>query len=394
MKPESTPVEPDLDNASEGIDISNFLLNYTQTSPQTEQTLSQELPMKKITFFVLTVFLLMPFSLVFLSCSKKPENSSPTPAPGQTELTIYAYDSFVSEWGPGPFIIESFEKETGIKINMISSGDSGQVLQKIILEKSNPKADIVIGIDNNLLYQALNEEVLLAYKSSSLTSVPIELHFDPTYHITPYDYGYFAFIYDTEVLENKPESLSDLLSPEFNKKIIIMDPRTSSPGLGLLHWTVSVFQDQYLDFWEQLKPNLLTVTDGWDTGYGLFTAGEAPIVLSYTTSPAYHVEYEDTERYQALVFDEGHYLQIEGAGIVNGTKNLTAAKLFIDFLLSEEVQEELPLTNWMYPVVNDITLPDSYNFAPKPEIQLSLPADDTALHLDKRLEEWTELMSK
>ena len=342
--------------------------------------------MKKITFFVLTVLLLLSFSQVFSTGNQESTD--------KTELTIYAYDSFASEWGPGPSIIENFKKETGIDINIISSGDSGQVLQKIILEKNNPKADIVIGIDNNLLYRALNEEVLLAYKSPSLKSVPIELHFDPTYHITPYDYGYFAFIYDTEVLKNIPESLSDLLSPEYNKKIIIMDPRTSSPGLGLLHWTVSVFQDQYLDFWEQLKPNLLTVTDGWDNGYGLFTAGEAPIVLSYTTSPAYHVEYEDTERYQALLFDEGHYLQIEGAGIVKGTKNLTAAKLFIDFLLTKEVQEGLPLTNWMYPVVNGIVLPESYKFAPKPGIQLSLPADDMALHLDKRLKEWTELMSK
>jgi len=348
--------------------------------------------MKKITFFVLTVFLLLPLSMVFSSGSQ--ESASSSPAPVQTELTIYAYDSFVSEWGPGPFIIESFEKETGIKVNMISAGDSGQVLQKVILEKNNPKADIIIGIDNNLLYRALNEEVLLAYKSPSIVSVPADLHFDTTYHLTPYDYGFFAFIYDTEVLVNKPESLSDLLSPDFKKRIIIMDPRTSSPGLGLLHWTVAVFQDQYLDFWEQLKPNLLTVTDGWDTGYGLFTAGEAPIVLSYTTSPAYHVEYEDTDRYQALVFEEGHYLQIEGAGIVQGTKNLTAAKLFIDFLLSEDVQKGLPLTNWMYPVVNDITLPESFNFAPKPAIQLSLPAEDTALHLDERLAEWTELMSK
>ena len=348
--------------------------------------------MKKFFFFVLTVLLFMSFSLVF--SAGRQESANTLPVSDQPILTIYAYDSFVSEWGPGPSIIEKFEKETGIKIHMISAGDSGQVLQKVILEKNNPKADIIIGIDNNLLYRALNEQVLTVYKSNLLESVPVELHFDPTYHITPYDYGYFAFIHDTEVQINRPESLSELLSPKFNKKIIIMDPRTSSVGLGLLHWTVSVFKDEYLDFWEELKPNLLTITDGWDTGYGLFTAGEAPIVLSYTTSPAYHVEYEETERYQVLMFEDGHYLQIEGAGIIKGTKNLAAAELFIDFLLSAEVQKVLPLTNWMYPVVQNITLPESYAFAPKPAIQLSLPADETALHLDERLKEWTELMSK
>ena len=348
--------------------------------------------MKKITFFVLTVIFLLSFAAVFGTGSREAENSSVNTE--QTELTIYAYDSFVSEWGPGPFIIESFENKTGINVNMISYGDSGQVLQKVILEKNNPKADIITGIDNNLLHRALKEAILLPYKSPMLDSVPTSLHFDPTYHITPYDYGFFAFIYNTEKVVNKPVSLSDLLSPEYKKRIIIMDPRTSSPGLGFLHWTVAVFQDQYLDFWEQLKPNLLTITDGWDTGYGLFTAGEAPIVLSYTTSPAYHVEYEDTNRYQALMFDDGHYLQIEGAGIVQGSKNIEAAKLFIDFLLSKTVQEKLPLTNWMYPVVDTVILPESYNYAPKPDLQLYLPADDIALHLDERLAEWTKLMSK
>ena len=174
--------------------------------------------MKKNAFIVLTVIFLLQVITVFGAGDQEPGNSSVHS--DQTELTIYAYDSFVSEWGPGPFIIESFENKTGINVNMISSGDSGQVLQKVILEKNNPKADIIIGIDNNLLYRALKEEILLPYKSPALDSVPTSLHFDPTYHITPYDYGFFAFIYNTEKVANKPASLSDLLSPEFKKKII------------------------------------------------------------------------------------------------------------------------------------------------------------------------------
>lgn len=349
--------------------------------------------MKKGTFFVLTV---LAFSLAAAPIFSTGAEESESPAAQTDEIIVYAYDSFVSEWGPGPVTAEMFTEKYGTKVRLVSAGDSGQVLQRAVLEKNNPKADVIIGIDNNLLDKAVKEDILLPYRSENLDGVPESLQFDKTNSITPYDYGYFSFIIDTQAIEKDqwPTSLQDLTDARFSNSVIIMDPRTSSPGLGLLHWSVAVFGDAYLEFWNALKPSLLTVTDGWDTGYGLFTAGEAPLVLSYTTSPAYHVEYEETERYEAAVFDEGHYLQIEGAGILKGAQNLSGAKLFIDFLLSKEVQELIPLTNWMYPVADGVTLPESYDFAPKPSVTLSLPAEDVADNLEKRLDAWTELMSR
>ena len=309
-------------------------------------------------------------------------------------LVIYAYDSFVAEWGPAPVVIPKFEDKHGVRVKVISVGDAGQVLNRAILEKDNPQADIVLGIDNNMLSRALEEGVLQPYRSPNLEAIPEQLIFDATHAVTPFDYGYFAFVYDSEVLQDPPKSLEELADPRFRKRIIVQDPRTSSPGLGFLLWTIAVYGEQYLEYWKRLQPNLLAITDGWDTAYGMFTSGEAPMVLSYTTSPAYHVEYEQTERYRALLFQEGNYLQIEGMGILKGAAHAAAARKFIDFILTGEFQSEIPLTNWMYPVNPDAPTPDSFRFAPEPERSLQLPAAEIRSNTERWIDAWVKQVSR
>ncbi len=312
----------------------------------------------------------------------------------EAELVIYAYDSFVAEWGPAPQVIPKFEEKHGVKVSVISVGDAGQVLNRAIIEKDDPQADIVVGIDNNMLARALEEDVLQPYRSPNLDRIPERLVFDPSHSVTPFDYGYFAFVYDSQVLEDPPASLEELADPRFRQKVIVEDPRTSSPGLGFLLWTVAVYGEGYLDYWRRLQPNLLTITDGWDTAYGMFTSGEAPLVLSYTTSPAYHVEYEQTERYRALLFVEGNYLQIEGMGILKGAPHPGLARKFIDFILSEDFQEDIPLTNWMYPVNPEVQLPESFRFAPQPETSLQLPAEEIRRSQERWITDWVRLVSR
>jgi thiamine transport system substrate-binding protein len=285
-------------------------------------------------------------------------------------------------------VIPPFERLHGVKVDVVSVGDAGQVLNRAILEKRRPRADIVLGIDNNLLAEALQADILVPYRSPNIGILPEDLIFDPSFHVTPFDHGYFAIVYDSQRLADPPRSMEDLLKPAYRNKIIVQDPRTSSPGLGLLLWTVAVYGERYTEFWEKLRPNILTITEGWDTAYGLFTSGEAPMVLSYTTSPAYHVEYEETTRYRAAIFREGNYLQIEGMGILRGTKNLALAKKFIDFIITEDFQKEIPLTNWMFPVNPEVVLPDSFDYAPKPDRILSLPADEIEGNQDLWIEGW------
>jgi thiamine transport system substrate-binding protein len=312
----------------------------------------------------------------------------------ETGLVLYAYDSFVSEWGPAAKVIPRFEALTGAKVTVISAGDAGQTLSRAILEKADPRADLILGIDNNLLARALEEKLLEPYRSPNLELVPAALQFDPTHSVTPFDHGWFAVVYDSQAVKEPPASLEDLASPRFKSRLILEDPRTSSPGLGFLLWTIAVYRDRWPDYWRRLAPSVLTVADGWDAAYGMFTAGEAPLVLSYTTSPAYHLEYEQTERYRAAVFQEGHYRQIEGVGILKGAKHPALARRFIDFVLTEEFQQEIPLTNWMYPVNPKTRLPESFRLAPKPAVSLALPAAEIKANQERWLREWARLLAR
>lgn len=287
------------------------------------------------------------------------------PAGAAREVVVWTYDSFVSEWGPGAAAAEAFKKKTGVSARFVSHGDGGTVLAKAVAEGSKADADVILGIDQNLMAKAIESGILSPYKPAAAGRLPADLVLDPEYRLIPYDYGHFAIVYDSEKVSVPPASLEDLTKKEFGRKLILMDPRTSTPGLGFLAWTKAVYGAEWQDYWKRLAPSILTVAEGWDTGYGLFSSGEAPLVLSYTTSPAYHLEYDKTERYKAAIFSQGHVAQIEAAGILKSAKRRAEAELFIEFMLSDEFQSIIPLTNWMYPVV-DIALPASYRLAPKP----------------------------
>lgn len=301
---------------------------------------------------------------------------------GTPVLKLYAYDSFVT-YGLSKSI-SRFEAQCSCKVDVATSGDAGSVLNKAILEKDNPQADIIVGIDNDLLAKAQKEGVLEPYFSPNLKLVPSSLLFDKSGMVTPFDYGYIAIVYDSEKIKEPPVSLDDLLSPRFNKSLVLEDPRTSSPGLAFLIWTVAEKNASYLNYWKQLEPNILTIAPSWDAAYGMLTAGEAPMVLSYATSPAYHVEYENTTRYKAASFKNGNYMQIEGMGIVKNAKHPELAKQFIDWMLTSGFQQDIPLTNWMYPVNPDVTLPKSFDYA----ANVSKPILLDAQYVDANLPSW------
>ncbi len=312
----------------------------------------------------------------------------------QEKLVVYAYDSFIS-WGLADATMHKFEQENNCNVTLIAAGDAGQVLNRVILEKEYPQADIVVGIDNNYLAKALQHDILAPYRSKNIDVIPEELLLDPDFHLTPFEYGFIAFVYDSEAIQDPPKRLNDLTDAKWKEKIILEDPRTSSPGVAFLLWTIAVFgEENYLAFWEQLKPSILTVTKGWDTAYGMFTSGEAPIVLSYATSPAYHVEVEQSTRYLAAPMEEGFYRQIEGIGIVKGAQHRELAERFIDFILQEEFQQEIPLTQWVFPVNPNVQLPKSFDYAAKAEKFLTLDPQLIEQNYDTWLKAWTELMTR
>lgn len=309
-------------------------------------------------------------------------------------LTIYCYDTFSSEWGSGPTLIPLFEEKTGIKVNLISTGDAVQMLNQAIMEGDACPADLIMGISNESASIAYASGLFEPYDSPVLSEIREDLIFDSEKRLLPFDYGAFAFVYDSESSLPAPTSLEDLLSDTYKNKFILIDPRTSSVGLGLMLWTIQIFGEEgYLDWWRQAGANALTITDGWSSAYGLFTEGEAPIVLSYTTSPVYHVLWEDTTRYQALTFDEGHEVTIESVGILKSSKHKDNAKAFIDFILTEG-QAETAIANSMYPANVSTPLPEAYEYAPIPSLLLSLDEQYISKNLDRWYDEWTEAMTR
>ena len=325
--------------------------------------------MKKSLFIFTSI---LSSSILFFACHKvgnsnQSENEirSANSSKNSGEVIVYTYDSFVSEWGAGPEIAEKFEKATGIKATFVDCGDGVQLLSRAILEKNAVQADVILGIDNNTAKKALDADILDSYKpkdAEKIISKEIKAQLGDENFLTPYDYSHFAMIFNTQSNLPEPNSLSDLTNSVYKNKIILMDPRTSTPGLGFVAWTRAIFTDDksFEDFWTAIKPNLLTMAPGWSAGYGLFTNGEAPIVISYTTSPAANLEYDKIDYYKALVFDEGHYMQVEGAGILKNAPNRANAEIFMDYLISEEAQNVLPLTQWMYPVNKNVVLPECY----------------------------------
>jgi len=311
----------------------------------------------------------------------------------QPKLTIYTYESFVSEWVPGPKIEAAFEATCGCDIEWVGIADGVALLNRLKLEGKGTKADIVLGLDTNLTAEAAATGLFAPHEQvGTPLTVPVTWS-DPIF--LPYDYGYFAVVYDTQVLKDPPKSLADLVDGDAKQKIVIEDPRSSTPGLGLLLWMKSVYGDKASEAWTKLKPRILTVTPGWSEAYGLFTKGEAPMVLSYTTSPAYHMVAENSDRYQAASFSEGHYLQIEVAGRIATSPNAELAKKFMAFMLTPGFQDAIPENNWMFPAAaTSKPLPEAFGKLVQPVKTLLFSPEEVAAKRREWMDEWLAAMAR
>ena len=308
-------------------------------------------------------------------------------------LTVYTYDSFTSDWGPGPQVKKTFEAQCGCRLELVGLEDGVSMLNRIKLEGGNTRADLVLGIDTNLTAEAratgLFEAHGMTLKSSSLPKPWA----DDTF--LPYDYGYFAFVYNRERLESPPTSLRQLVEDDNGPTILVQDPRTSTPGLGLLLWVKKVYGDQADAAWARLSKRIVTVSKGWSEAYGLFLKNEADMVLSYTTSPAYHMIAEQDQRFAAAGFSEGHYQQIEVAGMLRSSQQKQLARDFLEFMLSERFQSIIPTTNWMYPAaLARSSLPPEFAQLIDPSPALLFDEELVAERRKTWVDEWLEVMSR
>lgn len=308
-------------------------------------------------------------------------------------LTVYTYSSF-----PVPLIEKiknHFASEYHQVVNFKSFSDTGPLFNQLLQEKASPRADLVIGLDNNYAVKAKKANLFVAYRPKAAARIKKGLVFDSHFRMIPFDYGYITFNYNRETLKQVPKTYRDLLNPYYKGKIIIENPMTSSPGQVFLLTTVALYGEKgYLDYWKALRKNILTISPGWDEAYGMYTNGEAPIVLSYGTSPVYHLLNEKTEKYQALVLDGAAYAQIEAMGIVKGTRHLKEVKALADYILDPEFQTALPEQQFMYPVRTDVKLPASFRIAAKVDRILNMPQAKVDAKLQRWLSQWEQAVNQ
>ena len=281
------------------------------------------------------------------------------------ELNILTYGSFTSEWGPGPSIQKSFESQCNCNINWITADSSGALLSRVKLSNNKEGIDILLGLDDSLMTEAKASNLFESHTVNNSSLSKLNISWDDNIFL-PFDYGYFSFIYNKSKLSNPPTSFDDLAQRN-DISIIIMDPRTSTPGLGLAKWIYQLKGKSSNIFWKDLQDQIVITAKSWSDGYGLFLEGEGDIVLSYTTSPAYHALAEGDDSYKAMIFKEGHAEQIEVLAILKNAQNKKLADKFMEFSISSGFQDFIPNGNWMYPVIDEVQGIESfYKSAPKP----------------------------
>ena len=314
----------------------------------------------------------------------------PTMAADKPELTIYTYDSFASEWGPGPQMKAEFEKTCGCTVTFVGLDTSVGILGRLQLEGEHSKADIALGLDTSYTEQARRTGLFAAHgvDLEGKLALPEDLGDWDDRHFVPVDWGHFAFVYDRSRFTNPPNSFRELIESE--TKIVIQDARTATPGTGLMLWVNAAYGDGAPEIWRGLQPRVVTVTKGWWDSYSMFLEGEADMVLSYTTSPAFHLITEGKDNFAAAEFGEGHYTQIEVAGILESSGNKRLARDFLAALVEAPMQSLLPTTNWMYPVGRSAEIPDGFGRMVKPEKSLLFSPEAVLENRKAWVEAWLD----
>jgi len=316
-------------------------------------------------------------------------------------LNVMTHDSFDVSQG----LVTQFEQANHVKIDFFKSGDAGAALNKAILSKDSPLADVFYGVDNTFLSRALAAGIYQPYNAPLLAQVPKAFQLDPTDHALPVDYGDVCLNYDKMYFADHhlavPQSLEDLVKPEYKGLLVVENPATSSPGLAFLLATVAHYgPDQFLGYWKQLRQNGVVVVDGWETAYytnfsGSSGKGSQPMVVSYASSPPAEVIFANPPISQAptasIVGPDMCFRQVEFVGILQGTKDLELAEKFVDFMLSVPFQEDMPLKMFVYPVNPLAKVPATFvQYTQVPDRPAQLSPEDIAQNRDNWIAEWTQ----
>ena len=317
------------------------------------------------------------------------------------ELSVMTHDSFaISEE-----VLNVFQNQYNANVRFLKSGDTGSAVNKAILSKDAPLADVFYGVDNTFLSRALEEGIFETYQSPILAVIPDEFELDPQHRALPVDYGDVCLNYDKAYFAQRnlppPQNLVDLLKPEYKSLLVVENPATSSPGLAFLLATIGQFgEDGYLDYWEGLVENDVKVVNDWEVAYrSEFSrwGGTRPIVVSYGSSPPFDVIFSEEPIEEplttAILSDGSCFRQIEFVGILKGTRNRALAEKWIDFMLSPQFQDDVPLQMFVLPVNPKAHLDETFEkYLAIPNNPAKVSPDQIAANREKWIQAWTEVV--
>ena len=347
--------------------------------------------------------LLLGIVISLNACTVFPQEIEFTEPDQTSEITVLTHDSFqIAEE-----VLQEFESESNIRVRFLKGGDTGTVLNKTILSKNNPIADVFYGVDNTFLGRALDENIFEPYKSPLLNEIDPSYVLDQDYRALPVDYGNVCINYDKTYFKTSgipiPRSLADLINPQYRSMLVVQNPALSSPGLSFMLITIANYGETgYLDFWQALKENGVKVVNDWETAYytefsGSSGQGIRPMVVSYDSSPAFELIYAESEVEEsstgAMITDQTCFSQVEFVGILKGTKNQSQAAKWIDFMLSNRFQKDLPFQMFVFPVNKNVLLNETFTaFLADPDQTVIMAPDFISDNRETWINQWNEVM--
>lgn len=271
-------------------------------------------------------------------------------APRRAGGTITVY-SALNESTNNAFVAAFKAANAGIEVEILPLAAAGELQTRIRTERNSPKADIFIG-GSSEFHDPLGKEGLLdAYVSPNAGVVDASLK-DPNGLWTGWYLGIFGLVVNTDRWNaemqglSMPSSWDELLAPQLRGKLDMPDPVKT--GGGYIFIATQVFrydrdEDRAMEYLKALHENIGQYVGTSPQGIDLVGQGQ------FIAGPNWgHDILTAASRGQPIVFrapsDTAN--EIGAVSIVKGGPNTEAAKVFVDWVLTQEAgQLNVTLSN-------------------------------------------------
>lgn len=335
------------------------------------------------------IFIIMVFAGLFLAVFVKQNRVDGQD--GRPVLHVFASSSFIAQWGPGPWLKETFEKDCDCRVEFQDNGDSMILIQKLKSQGRTGSADVVLGFDQydlELANQGLEWRKIETSDYEFEEAVQAVLNRS---NLIPYDWSPLSFIIRKSEFQQLPKKIDDLMVAEMRGQIAIQDPRYSSVGLQFLLWLIQTRgEEKAFQFLTSFNQQVHSYTSSWSGANGLFNKGQVKTYFSHVTTPVYYRLEDKSDDVVAVELPEGHPVQYEFVGVPVTCTNCDLAEKFVALLLSKDGQKMIMEKNTMFPAIQGVKEGTIYASIPHYKI-LSQEVLPSVSDRERILKKWAAL---